>query len=208
MSTSSSYVGRFFLSIFEYQPLCVVFERLVRFQYINTSLVFALCSAARRRLVVAMSRARFGLYAVGRAGLFSNCLELLPAFTKLTARPSKLKLLVGEQHPTPRGANEALPDVLARAGGALAEVEVQGVEHLGAVVTQILTAQMSMAGAAAAAAAAAAAGASSDAVTAAGGPSAAAFVGAEEEEDGSRGLDIEPSGADAVPGDEEGDGEQ
>lgn len=33
-----------------------------------------------RRLVVAMSRARLGLYVFGRQGLFANCYELQPAF--------------------------------------------------------------------------------------------------------------------------------
>ena len=33
-----------------------------------------------RRLVVAMSRARFGLYVFGRASLFQNCFELQPVF--------------------------------------------------------------------------------------------------------------------------------
>lgn len=33
-----------------------------------------------RRLVVAMSRARLGLYVFGRAELFGNCYELQPTF--------------------------------------------------------------------------------------------------------------------------------
>lgn len=36
-----------------------------------------------RRLVVAMSRARLGLYILARVGLFSNCFELSPAFNKV-----------------------------------------------------------------------------------------------------------------------------
>lgn len=38
-----------------------------------------------RRLVVAMSRARLGLYVFGRASLFRNCFELQPVF-KLVIR--------------------------------------------------------------------------------------------------------------------------
>lgn len=38
-----------------------------------------------RRLVVAMSRARLGLYVFGRVSLFKNCYELQPAF-KLVIR--------------------------------------------------------------------------------------------------------------------------
>ncbi|XP_036448843.1 RNA helicase aquarius isoform X1 [Colossoma macropomum] len=43
-----------------------------------------------RRLVVAMSRARLGLYIFARVSLFQNCFELTPAFNQLTARPQQL----------------------------------------------------------------------------------------------------------------------
>ncbi len=45
-----------------------------------------------RRLVVAMSRARLGLYVFGRAALFANCYELQPTFTQLLSRPTQLLL--------------------------------------------------------------------------------------------------------------------
>lgn len=45
-----------------------------------------------RRLVVAMSRARLGLYIFGRRELFANCYELQPAFSQLLARPVRLAL--------------------------------------------------------------------------------------------------------------------
>uniref|UniRef100_A0A8C5CE19 Aquarius intron-binding spliceosomal factor n=1 Tax=Gadus morhua TaxID=8049 RepID=A0A8C5CE19_GADMO len=45
-----------------------------------------------RRLVVAMSRARLGLYVFGRVALFQNCFELTPAFNQLTARPLQLHI--------------------------------------------------------------------------------------------------------------------
>jgi len=48
-----------------------------------------------RRLVVAMSRARLGLYIFGRAQLFAGCYELQPTFKHLLARPTQLAL-----HPT------------------------------------------------------------------------------------------------------------
>ncbi|KAG1668022.1 hypothetical protein FOA52_006555 [Chlamydomonas sp. UWO 241] len=51
-----------------------------------------------RRLVVAMSRARLGLYAFGRRELFENCYELAPAFKQLLARPTKLALVKGESY--------------------------------------------------------------------------------------------------------------
>ncbi|XP_041668870.1 RNA helicase aquarius [Cheilinus undulatus] len=45
-----------------------------------------------RRLVVAMSRARLGLYIFARVSLFQNCFELQPAFNQLTARPLQLHI--------------------------------------------------------------------------------------------------------------------
>ncbi len=45
-----------------------------------------------RRLVVAMSRARLGLYIFGRRSLFANCYELQPTMQQLLARPNTLAL--------------------------------------------------------------------------------------------------------------------
>uniref|UniRef100_A0A8C9Z483 RNA helicase aquarius n=1 Tax=Sander lucioperca TaxID=283035 RepID=A0A8C9Z483_SANLU len=45
-----------------------------------------------RRLVVAMSRARLGLYIFARVSLFQNCFELTPVFNQLTARPMQLHI--------------------------------------------------------------------------------------------------------------------
>lgn len=50
-----------------------------------------------RRLVVAMSRARLGLYVLGCRSLFEQCLELAPTFRKLLQRPSVLTLMVRER---------------------------------------------------------------------------------------------------------------
>ena len=55
-----------------------------------------------RRLVVAMSRARLGLYIFGRFGLFRNCLELQTVFSMLGSRPLQLHLLINEEYPTSR----------------------------------------------------------------------------------------------------------
>nr|CAI5843199.1 unnamed protein product [Callosobruchus analis] len=55
-----------------------------------------------RRLVVAMSRARLGLYIFARVALFRNCFELAPAFEQLTSRPTKLHLFLNEVFPTQR----------------------------------------------------------------------------------------------------------
>lgn len=55
-----------------------------------------------RRLVVAMSRARLGLYVFARVSLFKNCFELTPAFNQLMKRPLKLQLLPHEIYPAKR----------------------------------------------------------------------------------------------------------
>uniref|UniRef100_A0A8C5R317 RNA helicase aquarius n=1 Tax=Leptobrachium leishanense TaxID=445787 RepID=A0A8C5R317_9ANUR len=60
-----------------------------------------------RRLVVAMSRARLGLYIFARVSLFQNCFELTPAFSQLTARPLHLHILPGEMNPTQRKNGES-----------------------------------------------------------------------------------------------------
>ncbi|CAG9762602.1 unnamed protein product [Ceutorhynchus assimilis] len=63
-----------------------------------------------RRLVVAMSRARLGLYIFARVSLFQNCYELTPAFEQLTKRPTKLHLHLNELYPTER-FNNAEPNL-------------------------------------------------------------------------------------------------
>uniref|UniRef100_A0A182SJS1 RNA helicase aquarius n=1 Tax=Anopheles maculatus TaxID=74869 RepID=A0A182SJS1_9DIPT len=55
-----------------------------------------------RRLVVAMSRARLGLYIFGRVALFKNCVELRPAFRLLMNRPLELQLRPEEKYPGDR----------------------------------------------------------------------------------------------------------
>ncbi|KAL6255928.1 hypothetical protein P5V15_013168 [Pogonomyrmex californicus] len=64
-----------------------------------------------RRLVVAMSRARLGLYVFARVSLFKNCFELTPAFDQLMQRPLKLQLLPQELYPTER-LNDAVPSTV------------------------------------------------------------------------------------------------
>ncbi|XP_054727930.1 RNA helicase aquarius [Anastrepha obliqua] len=59
-----------------------------------------------RRLVVAMSRARLGLYIFGRVALFKNCFELQQTFKLLTQRPQRLQLLQEETYPTQRLTDE------------------------------------------------------------------------------------------------------
>lgn len=55
-----------------------------------------------RRLVVAMSRARFGLYIFGRVSLFKDCFELQPVFNILLKRPLQLQLAPTEAFQTER----------------------------------------------------------------------------------------------------------
>lgn len=75
--------------------------------YILLSLVRTSASVGHirdiRRLVVALSRARLGLYIFGRRQCFEGCVELLPAMSRLIAgRGCSLMLVAGESHPTPR----------------------------------------------------------------------------------------------------------
>ena len=58
-----------------------------------------------RRLVVAVSRARLGLYVLCRKDLFCHCHELRRTMDQLAAKPTKLQLVKGEHFPTERMAN-------------------------------------------------------------------------------------------------------
>ncbi|KAI6204813.1 hypothetical protein M3Y94_00720700 [Aphelenchoides besseyi] len=55
-----------------------------------------------RRLVVAVSRARLGLYILGRQQLFQRCLELAPVFKKLSERSNHLQLFPAESFESDR----------------------------------------------------------------------------------------------------------
>ncbi|XP_003371810.1 conserved hypothetical protein, partial [Trichinella spiralis] len=55
-----------------------------------------------RRLVVAFSRGRLGLYVLARVSLFENCFELTPAFRMFQNRPRKLIIIPNETWPTKR----------------------------------------------------------------------------------------------------------
>jgi intron-binding protein aquarius len=59
-----------------------------------------------RRLVVALSRARLGLYIFGRVSLFRSCFELTPAFSILLARgTTQLQLVMDESFPPKRAVH-------------------------------------------------------------------------------------------------------
>jgi intron-binding protein aquarius len=50
-----------------------------------------------RRLIVAFSRSRLGLYVFCRTSLFKDCKELAPAFNLLLSRPTVLQILPDER---------------------------------------------------------------------------------------------------------------
>ncbi|OBZ82904.1 Intron-binding protein aquarius [Choanephora cucurbitarum] len=74
-----------------------------------------------RRLVVAMSRARLGLYVFCNKTLFENCYELESTFKQLTARSSQLQILPSEKYPTERSLDAEVTNSVA-----VADVEEMG----------------------------------------------------------------------------------
>lgn len=85
-----------------------------------------------RRLTVALSRARLGLYILGRREVFEGCYELREAFQLLLARPDKLVLATGELWPSKR----VLADETETAEVPGQSI-MENVEHLGAYVYQM-----------------------------------------------------------------------
>jgi len=94
-----------------------------------------------RRLVVALSRARLGLYVFCRQSLFEPCYELAPAFGQLVTdeRPSNLQLVLGERWPCDRKV-EGKPNV----DDVHTLEDSSAITQLGAMVHQM--AQMALAG--------------------------------------------------------------
>ena len=84
-----------------------------------------------RRLTVALSRARLGLYVLGRREVFESSLELRDAFALLFARSDKLSLVTNEMFPTQRAVTEDVPST-----------EMEGVEHLGQYVYEMTQAKV------------------------------------------------------------------
>ena len=82
-----------------------------------------------RRLVVALSRARLGLYVAGRAALFEGVPELAPAFKALPRGP--LRLRVGELWPATRPVEQE------EGGEGPGVTVVRGVEHLMDLVEKV-----------------------------------------------------------------------
>src|SRR5208282_1604983 len=90
-----------------------------------------------RRLTVALSRARLGLYILGRRDVFESCFELRQAFEILLKRPDQLMLITGELWPSKRIiADEKGKKALPR------ETVMEGVEHLGQYVYEMTNAKI------------------------------------------------------------------
>ncbi|KAG7150873.1 RNA helicase aquarius like protein [Verticillium longisporum] len=81
-------------------------------------------------MTVALSRARLGLYILGRRDVFEACYELRPAFEQLLQRPDKLMLVTGEMWPSQRL-------IASESGEVPGEACMEGVEHLGQFVYQM-----------------------------------------------------------------------
>jgi intron-binding protein aquarius len=62
-----------------------------------------------RRWVVGLSRARLGLYVLGRRSLFESCPEIQQTWTKLIVNGDQLQLVSGEMYPTQRKVLNQLP---------------------------------------------------------------------------------------------------
>lgn len=89
-----------------------------------------------RRLTVALSRARLGLYILGRREVFESCLELRQAFDILLQRPDKLMLVTGELWPSTRSlAEEEGKDVPG-------QTPMENLEHLGQYVYEMTQAKL------------------------------------------------------------------
>lgn len=84
-----------------------------------------------RRLTVALSRARLGLYILGRREVFESCYELKEAFDRLLKRPDSLMLVTGELFPTSRNLEDEVE-----------AIEMTGVEHLGQYVYEMTQAKL------------------------------------------------------------------
>lgn len=82
---------------------------------------------------MALSRARLGLYILGRREIFEGCFELRQAFDQLLQRPDKLALVTGELWPSQRKVAEDANETVA------GEATMEGVEHLGQYVFEMTT---------------------------------------------------------------------
>jgi intron-binding protein aquarius len=79
-----------------------------------------------RRLVVALSRARLGLYIFGKWDLFNECFELKNSFNHLAHRPKELGVVLNEQFPTLRNTND------------VSHIKVEDFKHMYRIVQELL----------------------------------------------------------------------
>lgn len=86
---------------------------------------------------MALSRARLGLYILGRREVFESCLELREAFDILFKRPDKLTLVTGELWPSQRVLSAEKKKKLIPG-----ETTMEGVEHLGQYVYEMTTSKV------------------------------------------------------------------
>ncbi|KAL0096664.1 aquarius [Phycomyces blakesleeanus] len=84
-----------------------------------------------RRLIVAVSRARLGLYVFCRKELFENCYELRPVFEQLLNRPTKLCLEPRESYPAKRNIDQSVD-----------KTEIENVEEMGKIVFKLSQEQL------------------------------------------------------------------
>lgn len=92
-----------------------------------------------RRLTVALSRARLGLYILGRRSVLTAIPELQQALDRLLSpggieRSDKLELVTGEMYPTQRKESEEVDDSR--------KAQMEGVEHLGKYVHEMTNAKV------------------------------------------------------------------
>ena len=86
-----------------------------------------------RRLTVALSRARLGLYILGRRSVFESSVEFTKAFELPLQRPSNLMLTTNEMFPTKRLLEDEVD-----------ATEMVGLEHLGQYVHTMTQAKVNM----------------------------------------------------------------
>ncbi len=82
-----------------------------------------------RRLVVALSRARLGLYIFGHLANYEKCHELVPILSRLTLHPTKLQLLAGDRFPCSRpvASSEAEDPIVKERMLEVADVTAMGI---------------------------------------------------------------------------------
>ncbi|ETO10995.1 hypothetical protein RFI_26379, partial [Reticulomyxa filosa] len=89
-----------------------------------------------RRLVVALSRAKFGLYIFARINIFLQCFELKNVFDLLMKRPQRLHLVTNEPYPTQRQLTDVVTpaDEQTGSGNFVQSFSVLNLNHMCQIV--------------------------------------------------------------------------